>query len=360
MTMKKTILTVAASLFFGAAVVFAQDTTRTEQQRDQQTQTDRYRTEGMVEVQQADLPEAVSQTLKDTKYSGWEEGKIYLDPESGEYLLEIEKDGQAAQHFRFDRNGTDVTDRDAQGQDQQNQQQGEQREGDQNQQQTDPMNQETDTTSQQGEDQNQYNNQQQNDQENQDDDAAVQSDTTQTDDAVNQDQNQDQNQEQSSNVTEGDSTQMNQESDTNVQGQEGQREDETVSEDSEKTNEGAVSEDASQRTEEDANYKKEDKATGAGENESAATSTGAKKEVGSMEGHYKVIDQSELPQEVVSTLNDEVYGGWKDNTVYVDTKTGDYIVQAKGEGKAGMYYRISKDGKDISKHRKHNKEDKQG
>jgi hypothetical protein len=355
MTMKKTILTVAASLFFGAAVVFAQDTTRTEQQRDQQTQTDRYRTEGMVEVQQADLPEAVSQTLKDTKYSGWEEGKIYLDPESGEYLLEIEKDGQAAQHFRFDRNGTDVTDRDAQGQ--QNQQQGEQREGDQNQQQTDPMNQETDTTSQQGEDQNQYN-QQQNDQENQNDDAAVQSDTTQTDDAVNQEQ--DQNREQSSNVTEGDSTQMNQETDANVQGQEGQREDETVSEDSEKKNEGAVSEDAAQRTEEDANYKKEEKAADTGANEGAATSTAAKKEVGSMEGHYKVIDQSELPQEVVSKLDEEVYGGWKDNTVYLDTKTGDYIVQAKGEGREGMYYRISKEGKDISKHRKQNKEDKQG
>src|SRR5688572_9211491 len=100
MTMKKTILTLTASLLFGAAAVFAQDTTRTEQQRDQQTQQDKYRTEGMVEVQVADLPEAVTVTLEDPKYQGWEDGKIYLDPESGEYVLVVEKSGEASQQYR--------------------------------------------------------------------------------------------------------------------------------------------------------------------------------------------------------------------------------------------------------------------
>jgi hypothetical protein len=296
--MKKTILTLAASLFIGAAAVMAQDTTRTEPQRDQQTQQDRYRTEGMVEVQVADLPEAVSQTLKDAKYSGWEEGKVYLDPESGEYLIEIEKDGQASQQFRFDRNGTDVTDRD------------EQTEG-QPRLQTDPMNQETDSTKQEGEDQ-YRNDQQQN-----------QSDTTQTDDAANQDVQNLENQ----NVTESDTTQQ-----VNEQGQTEAQTDTT-----QENQEQAVQEDAAV-AETEANY----------------TSEG-KDEVGHMEGHYKVVDAATLPESVTKTLDETMYSGWKNNNVYLDTKTGDYIVQADADqatpGKEGKYYRISKDGKDISKHK---------
>jgi hypothetical protein len=305
MTMKKTILTLAASLCIGAAAVFAQDTTRTEPQRDQQTQQDKYRTEGMVEVQVADLPEAVSQTLKDAKYSGWEEGKIYLDPESGEYLISIEKDGQAAQQYRFDRNGTDVTDNAGK---------------DQNQQQTDPMNQETDSTRQ---DDQYRNDQQQNDQENQNDDAAVQSDST-----SNQDDQADVEADTTQKVSE--QGQVEAETDTAAQDQAVQEEDAAQRDDA------AVE---GQNEKSDVNYKAE-----------------GKNEVGHMEGHYRVIDTAELPEAVVKTLDDMKYNGWKGNAVYLDTKTGDYIVQADPDentpGQEGKFYRIGKDGKDISKHRK--------
>jgi hypothetical protein len=299
MTMKKTILTLAASLFIGAAAVLAQDTTRTEPQRDQQDQQDRYRTEGMVEVQVADLPEVVSQTLKDSKYSGWEEGKIYLDPESGEYLVAIEKDGQATRHYRFDRNGLDVTDRDA---------------NDQNQQQTDPMNQETDTTNQQGQDQNQYQNQ---------NDAGVQTDSTQQMNNQGQDSTQRMN----------DQGQVQAETDTTVGNQESQ----AVQEDAAQRDDAAV-EGQNDETDTDANYTRE-----------------GRDEIGHMEGHYRVVDAETLPQAVVKTLEDMTYSGWKDNNVYLDTKTGDYIVQADEDqanpGKEGKFYRISKDGKDISQHK---------
>lgn len=338
--MKKTILTLTASLLFGAAAVFAQDTTRTDQQRDQKTQQDRYRTEGMVEVQEADLPEAVVTTLEGSQYEGWRDGKVYLDPESGEYIVVLEKSGEASREFRLDRSGTDVTDQSGENQG--------------NQQNPDPMNQETDTAAQQQQgqdDQYRRDDQQQNDQENQNDDA-LQTDTTMQDqsqqnqndaaatqtDTTMQDQNQ--NQDQQYRTEETDTTQMNQEGQVN---QQGQNEQDTAQNAETQGAQGDQS--ATEREEGD-------------ESETAYRTDEESRRVGHMEGHYRVIESSELPQAVVTTLNESTYEGWKDNVVYVDTKTGDYIVQAEatagtGEGK---YYRLNKEGKDISKHKKDHKD----
>ena len=334
--MKKTILTLTASLLFGAAAVFAQDTTRTDQQRDKQTQQDKYRTEGMVEVQEADLPEAVVTALEGSQYEGWRDGKVYLDPESGEYVVVLEKSGEASKEFRLDRSGTDVTERSKENQGKQNQ---------------DPMNQETDTAAQQQQgqdDQYRRDDQQQNDQQNQNDDA-VQTDSTQqnqNEDATQTDttaQDQNQNKDQQYRTEETDTTQVNQEGQINQQNKNEQD-----------TAQNAEAQGQNQDAQGDQSVTEREEGD---ETETAYRKDDESRKAGHMEGQYKVIDVKEVPQAVVTTLDGSTYEGWKDNAVYVDTKTGDYIVQAQAQaGEEGMYYRLDKEGKDISKHKKDHKD----
>lgn len=88
-----------------------------QQEADAQTQhTDyeqqqQYRTDEMVVVEVDDVPVGIVETLKDPKYTGWERKAVFLDPASGEYVVDVEKSGEPARQLRFDRSGQDISDR---------------------------------------------------------------------------------------------------------------------------------------------------------------------------------------------------------------------------------------------------------
>jgi hypothetical protein len=71
-----------------------------------------YRTDEMVVVEVGDLPVSIVEALKNPKYNGWEKRAVFLDPASGEYIVEVERAGELPHHFRFDREGQDISDRD--------------------------------------------------------------------------------------------------------------------------------------------------------------------------------------------------------------------------------------------------------
>ena len=67
-----------------------------------------YRTEDMTEVQPEQIPATLRRTLSERQYSGWEEnGKLYKDPATNEYVLVMEKQDDSSQPkaYRFDKNG---------------------------------------------------------------------------------------------------------------------------------------------------------------------------------------------------------------------------------------------------------------
>jgi hypothetical protein len=158
--MKKIILSVAGSLLLGVAVAQAQDSTRTNTKQQQpqtfpqqttpqttppqstqptttqppvqQPQTlpsqSQYRPNDMVTIPQNQLPESLRATLRGDQYKGWEQSKIYQNPSTGEYLLEMETTTTAPANtnpnattqdqsgnnslrtFRFDRYGRVIND----------------------------------------------------------------------------------------------------------------------------------------------------------------------------------------------------------------------------------------------------------
>ena len=68
-------------------------------------------TEGMVMVDAADYPMSLRETLNGPQFKGWEQGKVYRDPYSGEYVLVMEatRPGTPQQKYRFDKNGKVVS-----------------------------------------------------------------------------------------------------------------------------------------------------------------------------------------------------------------------------------------------------------
>ena len=69
---------------------------------------------GMTMIEQNEYPEALRETLQDPKYNGWENGQVYHNESTGEYLLiindEANRNSGKKRHFRFDKNGEDITD----------------------------------------------------------------------------------------------------------------------------------------------------------------------------------------------------------------------------------------------------------
>jgi hypothetical protein len=68
----------------------------------------------MVEIQSEQIPEGLRTTLRGSQYQGWEEGTLYQEPTTGEYLLVMENDNGTASSsntttqartYRFDKNG---------------------------------------------------------------------------------------------------------------------------------------------------------------------------------------------------------------------------------------------------------------
>lgn len=80
----------------------ANESRNAEENQTQGTPNDR----GMVVVDKDDLPESLRETLQDEKYAGWENGTIYQNTETGEYLI-------APRAYRFDSKGREIRVRNA-------------------------------------------------------------------------------------------------------------------------------------------------------------------------------------------------------------------------------------------------------
>ncbi|HEX8041208.1 MAG TPA: hypothetical protein VF490_18800, partial [Chryseosolibacter sp.] len=128
--MKKIILTLAGSVLVGLSALQAQqnDTTgsasradrqlyergrggrdrmtRDEARRQQRYRSDRGRygdrdrdaNEGMVIIRKDEIPASLRKTLQDEKYAGWENGTVYHNTNTGEYVI-------APRAFRFNKKG---------------------------------------------------------------------------------------------------------------------------------------------------------------------------------------------------------------------------------------------------------------
>jgi hypothetical protein len=70
-------------------------------------------TEGMVLVEEQDVPSKLKATLRDSDYSGWERGKLYQNPATGEYILVMggsESGSDEQRSYRFDKEGKVIKD----------------------------------------------------------------------------------------------------------------------------------------------------------------------------------------------------------------------------------------------------------
>jgi hypothetical protein len=111
--MKKLMLTIASMLFVSVLAVNAQvssDTTSTSTNAGQPTMSDDQSnyTRDMEAIQSSEVPASLRSTLQGSEYSGWEEGKVYRNSTTNEYLIVI--GDEDAKVYRFDANGTRIED----------------------------------------------------------------------------------------------------------------------------------------------------------------------------------------------------------------------------------------------------------
>lgn len=62
----------------------------------------------MIVIHAVQVPASLRRTLSESQYEGWEEnGKLYMDRATSEYVLIIEKpdDNSQSRSYRFDKNG---------------------------------------------------------------------------------------------------------------------------------------------------------------------------------------------------------------------------------------------------------------
>jgi hypothetical protein len=110
-TMKKLMLTIASLLFVSVMAVNAQvssDTSSVSGQPPVSTEDQANYTRDMELIQSTDVPASLRSSLQGTEYTGWEEGKIYRNSTTNEYLVVIGDDD--AKVYRFDANGTRIED----------------------------------------------------------------------------------------------------------------------------------------------------------------------------------------------------------------------------------------------------------
>jgi hypothetical protein len=108
--MKKLMLMIASLLFVSVLAVNAQvpsDTTSVSGQPPVTDDMSNY-TRDMELIQSSEVPASLRSTLQGTEYSGWEEGKVYRNATTNEYLIVIGEDD--AKVYRFDANGTRIED----------------------------------------------------------------------------------------------------------------------------------------------------------------------------------------------------------------------------------------------------------
>jgi hypothetical protein len=108
--MKKVILSLAAMFMFGVVCVNAQTDSVQQVPADQPAMqqegspSTNYRSDDKVRVPASQVPTALRQTLKQSKYSGWENSSIYFNQNSNEYSLDL-MEGNVLKTYRFDQNG---------------------------------------------------------------------------------------------------------------------------------------------------------------------------------------------------------------------------------------------------------------
>lgn len=114
--MKKLMLMFAGLLFVSVMAVnaqVAQDTTKSSTESTMGTDQSSNYTKDMELIQSSDVPASLRSTLQGTEYSGWEQGKVYRNAATNEYLIVIGDDD--AKLFRFDANGSRIEDKSGSG-----------------------------------------------------------------------------------------------------------------------------------------------------------------------------------------------------------------------------------------------------
>jgi hypothetical protein len=108
--MKKLMLTIASLLFVSVMAVNAQvssDTSSVSGQPPVSDDMSNY-TRDMEVIQSSEVPASLRSALQGSEYSGWEEGKVYRNSTTNEYLIVI--GDEDAKVYRFDANGSRIED----------------------------------------------------------------------------------------------------------------------------------------------------------------------------------------------------------------------------------------------------------
>lgn len=103
-------LTIASLLFVSVMAVNAQvssDTSSVSGQPPVSDDMSNY-TRDMEVIQSSEVPASLRSTLQGSEYSGWEEGKVYRNATTNEYLIVI--GDEDAKVYRFDANGSQIED----------------------------------------------------------------------------------------------------------------------------------------------------------------------------------------------------------------------------------------------------------
>ena len=103
-------LTIASLLFVSVMAVNAQvssDTSSVSGQPPVSDDMSNY-TRDMEVIQSSEVPASLRSTLQGSEYSGWEEGKVYRNATTNEYLIVV--GDEDAKVFRFDANGSRIED----------------------------------------------------------------------------------------------------------------------------------------------------------------------------------------------------------------------------------------------------------
>jgi hypothetical protein len=111
--MKKLMLTLAGLLLVSVMAVNAQvasDSAKTSNQPSMTQDDVTNYTKDMEVIQSSDVPASLRSSLQGTEFTGWEEGKVYRNSTTNEYLIII--GDEDAKVYRFDANGQRIEDMD--------------------------------------------------------------------------------------------------------------------------------------------------------------------------------------------------------------------------------------------------------
>jgi hypothetical protein len=107
--MKKLMLTIASLLFVSVMAVNAQvssDSASVSGQPPVSTDDQANYTRDMEVIQSSEVPASLRSTLQGSEYTGWEDGKVYRNSTTNEYLIVIGEEN--AKVYRFDANGSRI------------------------------------------------------------------------------------------------------------------------------------------------------------------------------------------------------------------------------------------------------------